>query len=229
MALLSLTLANGGSFSLDENDIVKMYAKGSEKIVEYVDNASPNRIKVVSVDEALADLYAAGTVLIATTMESGSTIYLNSDRVITIEEVNSLARITYKTYKSFETIIKTGVTKAVLETEIGSNSSGLPYKSYVALLVQNEAKAPIATILENTLSGTPIWARSAQGSYTLTLSGEFTEDKTIALMGIGISDYQMGYEWIDIDSIRINTSDTALQSDSDDALEGTGIEIRVYD
>src|SRR5688572_16305439 len=54
------------------------------------------------------------------------------------------------------------------------------YKVYVALLTQTGTSAPVATVLENTLGGTVVWARGGTGEYTGTLAGAFTADKTTA-------------------------------------------------
>ncbi len=51
-------------------------------------------------------------------------------------------------------------------------------KVYSALLTQTSTNAPVATILQNTLAGTPVWTRSAQGIYLATLSGAFPLNKT---------------------------------------------------
>lgn len=51
-------------------------------------------------------------------------------------------------------------------------------KVYKALLTQTGTSAPVATVLVNTLSGTPVWSRDSDGSYKLTLASEFTIGKT---------------------------------------------------
>jgi len=58
-----------------------------------------------------------------------------------------------------------------------------PYVSYEALLIQTGTTAPIATVLNNELDGTPIWSRIGVGGYRVTLSGTFTTDKTVILTG----------------------------------------------
>jgi hypothetical protein len=52
------------------------------------------------------------------------------------------------------------------------------YKIYRALITQSGTDAPVATILENTLGGVPVWTRTGVGRYTLTLSGGFIIGKT---------------------------------------------------
>lgn len=53
-------------------------------------------------------------------------------------------------------------------------------KKYVALLTQSGTSAPVATVLENTLSGTPVWSRGSTGQYVLTLASEFPAGKVLA-------------------------------------------------
>ena len=64
-------------------------------------------------------------------------------------------------------------------TQIGGSS--VNYKIYRALLAQSGTSAPVATILENTLGGVPVWSRSAMGDYLLTLAGAFPAGKTLIL------------------------------------------------
>jgi len=49
---------------------------------------------------------------------------------------------------------------------------------YTALLDQTASGAPSATVLQNTLGGTVVWARSSTGVYTATLSSAFDINKT---------------------------------------------------
>jgi len=57
--------------------------------------------------------------------------------------------------------------------ENGEIDLGVGVKAYRALLTQTGTDAPVATVLENTLGGTPVWERSTFGTYTLTLTGAF--------------------------------------------------------
>ena len=58
-------------------------------------------------------------------------------------------------------------------------SSTKPPKVYKALLTQTGTSAPVATVIENTLGGVVVWSYQGVGSYNSTLSGAFTENKTI--------------------------------------------------
>jgi len=53
------------------------------------------------------------------------------------------------------------------------------YLVYSALLTQSGTNAPVATILENTLIGTPTWNYLNPASYSATLTGGFAVGKTI--------------------------------------------------
>jgi len=63
----------------------------------------------------------------------------------------------------------------IIENKV--NVDKLP-KIYRALINQTTTGAPVATVLENTLSAAIIWTRSSAGSYIGTLSGAFTVNKT---------------------------------------------------
>ena len=57
---------------------------------------------------------------------------------------------------------------------------GVGAKVYKALLTQTGTSAPVATVLVNTLSGTPVWSRDDVGNYYMTLAGEFLSGKIYA-------------------------------------------------
>jgi hypothetical protein len=78
------------------------------------------------------------------------------------------------------TTYSNGSTLAYYETQSATWAdlkSGLAggKKVYKALLTQTGTDAPVATVLENTLSGTPVWSYDGVGLYYLTLSGEFPD------------------------------------------------------
>lgn len=66
------------------------------------------------------------------------------------------------------------VTSSASESTVGT-------KIYRALVTQATTAAPSATVLENGLGGTVVWARSSTGTYTATLTGAFTADKTFIM------------------------------------------------
>ena len=66
---------------------------------------------------------------------------------------------------------------------------GRPYKVYTALLTQVGDDDPVATVLENTLQGTPVWTRYSLGTFDCTLEGAFLEGKTFCIITVGTDDY----------------------------------------
>lgn len=66
----------------------------------------------------------------------------------------------------------------VAQTGTGEMPTADPLQ-YTALISQTGTDAPVATILKNTLGGTPVWTRAALGTYNLTLVGAFPDDKVV--------------------------------------------------
>lgn len=111
------------------------------------------------------------------------------------------------------------------------NTSGVSYAVYTALLTQTGTNAPVATILENTLGGVPVWSYDSVGFYKLTLVGAFTIGKTTAF----ITPYGNTVTFnvsanSDVNEIFINsaTLTVGVYIDGNDLLVDTPIEIRVY-
>lgn len=74
-------------------------------------------------------------------------------------------------------------------------------KKYVALLTQTGTDAPVATVLENTLGGVPVWTRDSTGNYLGTLAGAFTH--SVIIGSVSNSDYDSS-----LGMFSINDSDT---------------------
>lgn len=73
--------------------------------------------------------------------------------------------------------------KTYVDTKIAGVGSS--YSKYVAILDQpGDTSAPVATILENSLSGPIVWARNNVGIYEGTLTGAFTTNKTFISFAI---------------------------------------------
>lgn len=73
---------------------------------------------------------------------------------------------------------KTGVWSLITASV---SSGSVAVKTYRALVTQTSTTAPTATVLENSLGGTVVWARSSTGTYTATLTGAFTSAKTFIM------------------------------------------------
>ena len=113
------------------------------------------------------------------------------------------------------------------------------YKVYTALLTQTGTNAPVATVLENTLGGTPVWDYAGTGQYYATLIGAFTVDKTtvsITMSGtatvaqantnaIRLTNSLAGVE-PDVIVISCSKADTGVGAN--DLFTKAFIEIRVY-
>jgi hypothetical protein len=56
------------------------------------------------------------------------------------------------------------------------------YKVYTALLSQAGEDAPVPTVLENTLGETLSYTRTDEGTYVITTTGIFPQDKTWAVI-----------------------------------------------
>jgi len=72
----------------------------------------------------------------------------------------------------------TGVWSLVTSSAPAGN---VAVKAYRALVTQSSGTAPTATVLENSLGGAVVWARSSTGTYTATLTGAFTSAKTFIM------------------------------------------------
>lgn len=108
-------------------------------------------------------------------------------------------------------------------------------KIYTAIINQSGTSDPTVTVLENTLGGTVVWARTAVGTYTGTLSGAFTSAKTVAFLQFNIdNDYTAGRTAvhpsigrIDNNTMRLETLTNAANA-ADDLLKNASVEIKVY-
>lgn len=99
----------------------------------------------------------------------------------------------------------------------------LGYTSYVALLTQAGAAAPVATILSNTTGGTVTWTRTSAGVYVATIaSSVFTANKTWMITGLQDNGSTMPV-------VRTsNTQITVTTSNNDDRITNSSFEVRIY-
>ncbi len=63
------------------------------------------------------------------------------------------------------------------------------YKEYTALLTQVSTDAPVATILENTLGGIPVWSWDSAGYFLLTGVGLFSGTVTVNVGNEGTGEF----------------------------------------
>lgn len=113
-----------------------------------------------------------------------------------------------------------------------ANVVGTTNKVYQATLTQSSTSAPVATIIDNTLGGVPVFARTSAGIYTMTLASVWTANKTAILSGSGISAHSFAVIQIVRTStsvITITTLDVNLgaATATDGILNETGILITI--
>jgi len=77
-------------------------------------------------------------------------------------------------------------------TQFVQDNAGLPYKVYTALLNQSGGNAPVPTVLENTLGGTPVWTRGGTGYYECTLPNAFPANKTFCTVTYNVDQGNFG-------------------------------------
>ncbi len=103
-------------------------------------------------------------------------------------------------------------------------------KKLVARVTQATTDPPaFGTIAENTLSGTPAWARTGAGVYTLTLTGEWTTGKTHVKITSSHASAPRVFTvvYTSANVITINCFDAATPTAADST--GFDIEIVVFD
>jgi hypothetical protein len=107
------------------------------------------------------------------------------------------------------------------------------HKVYTALLTQTSTNAPTATVLENTLGGTVVWARSIAGTYTATLAGAFPAAKTVVTVNC-LLDLNLGTGGTYVTATRTSDDVLTVYSASEDSIvdgamgTSTSIIVMVY-
>ena len=103
------------------------------------------------------------------------------------------------------------------------------FKEYVAIINQSSTSDPTATVISNELGGTVTLNYIGVGSYTATLTGAFTTDKTIVSITSGNSSASaslFGYS-SDSDTIKFGSYDYS-GTEKDDLITNSTFIIRVY-
>ncbi len=118
---------------------------------------------------------------------------------------------------------------------VKGNDTRLPvYKIYRALLTQSGTDAPVATVLENSLGGTVVWNYSSAGTYTATLSGGFTVNKTglapVGNLNVSFLTANADFRRTDANTLTLITSslDGFSATPADDMLTGVLVQVYVY-
>lgn len=117
---------------------------------------------------------------------------------------------------------------------VDTAGGGGGYLKYVALLNQSGVLAPVATVLENTLGGTPVWTRSGVGNYVCTLNGAFTPNKTFCMAmigpvwGQGTLQFSFGINTINECELSCYLLNGSANDSGNDPGNDICVEIRVY-
>lgn len=101
-------------------------------------------------------------------------------------------------------------------------------KVYRALLTQVGENDPSATVLENTLGGTPLWSYSAEGTYSATLAGAFPVNKVFCRAGGSAFHVDVLFSLYRSDNDSLTLGDRYLGEPTDGMLLNTPVEILVY-
>jgi hypothetical protein len=157
---------------------------------------------------------------------SGVTVYPSSNNVsiTTSTGVTVLSGISNVSVTN-----SSGIT--VTESNVTYNNgiktlNSVNYKKYVALLNQTGTNDPTAYVLENTLSSGIVWTRDTTGEYLGTVTGEFTENKTVAFLTITDNGEAMAGRK-NSNTIAVYTYNSSGAA-TDGKLTNSSIEIRVY-
>lgn len=112
----------------------------------------------------------------------------------------------------------------------GTTGSG-SYKKYVAIVNQVDTGIPTDIVLENTLGGTVVWSYLGVGEYLATLTGAFTENKTVIFTSFStlafVTPSWIYTQRVSDDSIYFVTIDNATNN-ANNILKSVCVEIRVY-
>lgn len=123
-----------------------------------------------------------------------------------------------------------GTNTTQIATTAFVQASVRPYKVYTALISQSGTSAPTVTVLENTLSGSIVWAFDSTGQFTGTLASAFTTNKTIAFTNnsghISADSVDIKTIYDSVNVIRLKTYSGGTIGNS--LMSNASIEIRVY-
>ncbi len=113
-----------------------------------------------------------------------------------------------------------------------SNAEAIVPLRYHVFLSQSGTAAPIVvgTPLEDTIPS-PVWSRSAAGTFPLTKAGAFKSGKTTPFKAVGFDEAgnKMVAQWINEDVILLTTyAVDDLETPADDILSTTEFNVEVY-
>jgi lysophospholipase L1-like esterase len=103
-------------------------------------------------------------------------------------------------------------------------------KKYKGLMSQTGTNAPTPTVLENTFSGAIVWSRTTTGQFIGTLTGAFTNNKTLSAItvGSGVGSTSITFTCYRVDNNTVALTTTSGNSYADSILTNATIIIEVY-
>lgn len=130
----------------------------------------------------------------------------------------------------------TGYTGPVGETGPAGDGYTTGVLVWRGLLTQGAGAAPSATVLQNSLGDTIVWARTSAGVYTGTLSEAFPTSSVILLIapvskaGFDLATVTVEHTSADVITIRTKAGNLVAETldAADSVLSGTSLEIVVY-
>ena len=103
----------------------------------------------------------------------------------------------------------------------GATAGVLP-GMYRALVSQTGTAAPVVTVLQNTLSQTPVWSRDDVGVYLCETDGLWVAGKTFLFCGVQIYGTSL------TTFVRVDANTLSMEVDDDNVLVAIPVEITVY-
>lgn len=110
-------------------------------------------------------------------------------------------------------------------------ATGTTPTDYTNGSILTDTSAPVATVLENTLGGTPVWSRAATGIYFCTLPNAFPEGKTVCFATNSTNSSQLYVRMAmdgDPNIVRLYIASDTSFIDFDNQYPDFSVEIRVY-
>lgn len=162
MATISLKrLSDGTPVQIDEADVLVVYGTATDAVVEYV-NSQSGRKEKVEVANSVVQIATISEKLFEVSLPDypSKTVYLNSDRVINLYEVSSVATVIYDRAASAKARFVTDETKETVLNRIYEKVGYLTYD--------------VASY-----TGTTIVLDAAEGDVT----AKFTAGKILVLFG----------------------------------------------
>lgn len=108
---------DGSEIVLDQSNVLKAFSRDGVSNVEYLHDEDGYR-RTVQVRESLSGIADMSSVLISVTLDDGSIVYVNKDRINNVYDESSLANILYENEGTNLEKIKLSITSADVKNSI---------------------------------------------------------------------------------------------------------------